>query len=105
MLQISDAAAGWDRINIRLTAVDGVTCPKWHADYVGLRLLCTYCGAGTLYVTNDYVTREWVAGGAAVRSVQWCNAVVQRCGGTVVQRSGAAVRWYSGARGGTPAAC
>lgn len=41
---------------IRLEAIDDEGCHRWHADAVGLRLLCTYHGAGT----------EWLplAGGA-----------------------------------------
>ena len=44
------------RIRLRLEAVTGRGCHRWHADAVGLRLLCTYRGPGT----------EWLglAGGA-----------------------------------------
>lgn len=43
-------------VRIRLEGIDGPGCHRWHADAVGLRLLCTYRGAGT----------EWLplAGGA-----------------------------------------
>jgi hypothetical protein len=43
-------------VRLRLEAITGPACRRWHADAVGLRLLCTYRGAGT----------EWVpmAGGA-----------------------------------------
>jgi hypothetical protein len=43
-------------VRIRLEAITGPACHRWHADAVGLRLLCTYRGPGT----------EWlpVAGGA-----------------------------------------
>lgn len=45
-----------DRLRLRLEALDGPGCHRWHADAVGLRLLCTYRGPGT----------EWLAlpGGA-----------------------------------------
>ena len=45
-------------VRIRLEAITGPACHRWHADAVGLRLLCTYRGAGT----------EWlpIAGGAAI---------------------------------------
>ena len=45
-------------VRVRLEAVTDQTCPRWHADAVGFRLLCTYRGSGT----------EWLpmAGGAAV---------------------------------------
>ncbi|MFC7540375.1 DUF1826 domain-containing protein [Siccirubricoccus deserti] len=43
-------------VSIRLEAITGRGCHRWHADAVGLRLLCTYRGLGT----------EWLArpGGA-----------------------------------------
>jgi hypothetical protein len=45
-------------VRIRIEAITGPACHRWHADAVGLRLLCTYRGPGT----------EWLplAGGAAV---------------------------------------
>lgn len=44
-------------VRVRLEGITGPACHRWHADAVGLRLLCTYRGAGT----------EWLplAGGAA----------------------------------------
>lgn len=49
---------GQDRLRIRLEALRGRGCHRWHADAVGLRLLCTYAGPGT----------EWLdlGGGAAL---------------------------------------
>ncbi|MCR0984667.1 DUF1826 domain-containing protein [Roseomonas populi] len=41
------------RVRVRLDAVEGVPCPRWHADAVPLRLLCTYCGAGTEWLAGD----------------------------------------------------
>ena len=43
-------------MRIRLEAITGPACHRWHSDAVGLRLLCTYRGPGT----------EWlpIAGGA-----------------------------------------
>ncbi|WP_237217696.1 DUF1826 domain-containing protein, partial [Falsiroseomonas oryziterrae] len=45
-------------VRIRLEGIDDEGCHRWHADAVGLRLLCTYHGPGT----------EWLAlaGGARV---------------------------------------
>lgn len=47
-------------VRVRLEATADRSCPRWHADGVGLRLLCTYRGPGT----------EWLplAGGAAAAS-------------------------------------
>ena len=38
---------GRKRIQARLEGVAGDACRRFHADAVGLRLLCTYAGAGT----------------------------------------------------------
>ena len=45
-------------VRIRLEAITGPACHRWHADAVGLRLLCAYWGPGT----------EWLplVGGAPV---------------------------------------
>jgi hypothetical protein len=42
-----------DRLRIRLEALEGDGCPRWHADKVGLRLLCTWHGAGTEWLARD----------------------------------------------------
>ena len=39
-----------ETISCRLALIDGVRCPKWHEDYVKIRLLKTYHGAGTEWV-------------------------------------------------------
>jgi hypothetical protein len=54
--------AGWEAANLRLEAVTRVTCPKWHADHVGFRLLVTYSGPGTQYVSDDHAQRRWAPG-------------------------------------------
>ncbi len=35
---------------IRLERVIGDACKRWHADYVSVRLICTYCGSGTQWI-------------------------------------------------------
>ncbi|MBU8541582.1 DUF1826 domain-containing protein [Falsiroseomonas tokyonensis] len=55
--------AGDPRLRLRLEALAGPGCHLWHADAVGLRLLCTYRGAGT----------EWLpmpGGAAAARQLR-----------------------------------
>lgn len=47
-----------DNIICRLAVVSGVRCPKWHEDYVDLRLIKSYCGSGTDWIDpNDLPTR------------------------------------------------
>lgn len=51
------AIAGSPTLRIRLEAIDGPGCHLFHADRVGLRLLCTYAGQGTEWVPDDAVDR------------------------------------------------
>lgn len=44
------AIAGTGAVRIRLEAITGRACYRWHADAVGLRLLCTYRGPGTQWL-------------------------------------------------------
>lgn len=41
------ALTGEDRLRFRLEVVETDACRRFHADYVTLRLLCTYAGPGT----------------------------------------------------------
>lgn len=41
----------------RLESMHGQSCPKFHTDHVGLRLLCTYSGPGTEWVADPDVDR------------------------------------------------
>ena len=49
---------------IRLERVVGDACKRWHADYVPVRLISTYCGSGT----------------------QWIERSIARAGGSPVER-------------------
>lgn len=57
LLDLADLAAvfmlldrGRSRVRLRLEALVHDGCSRWHADAVGLRLLCTYRGAGTQWL-------------------------------------------------------
>lgn len=39
-------------LNARLEVVRKQSCPKWHADCVKMRMLCTYAGPGTWCIEN-----------------------------------------------------
>lgn len=45
-------------VSLRLEPVLGNGCKYFHADHVGVRLLCTYRGAGTLWLPDDAVVRK-----------------------------------------------
>jgi hypothetical protein len=54
-----------EAVRIRLEAIHGPGCWRWHTDAVGLRLLCTYSGPGTELWTAS-------AGPAAARALPTC---------------------------------
>lgn len=47
-----DAEREVDLLHIKLEVLGHSPCPRWHADHVAARLLCTYTGPGTWYVDN-----------------------------------------------------
>lgn len=49
-------------VRLRLEALTHDGCKKWHADHIGLRLLCTYHGPGTEWLSLD-------GGAAAARAL------------------------------------
>jgi hypothetical protein len=48
---------GCERIGFRLEVSSAAMCPKFHADRVGLRMLCTYRGPGTEWIDPEYQER------------------------------------------------
>lgn len=42
-----------ERVAIRLEVVETDACRRFHADYVAVRLICTYTGPGTQWLAND----------------------------------------------------
>ncbi|HEU4408123.1 MAG TPA: DUF1826 domain-containing protein [Polyangiaceae bacterium] len=55
------AVSGAARPHAHLEAVDDDGCRKFHVDYVGLRLLTTYVGPGTEWLSEDAVDRAALA--------------------------------------------
>jgi hypothetical protein len=56
-------------VRIRLEAITGPACHRWHADAVGLRLLCTYRGSGT----------EWLPISGGARAARGINPKALPC--------------------------
>jgi hypothetical protein len=48
------------RIGLRLVRLSGPMCPRFHTDFVGVRLLTTYCGAGTEWLPAAQVDRRFL---------------------------------------------
>lgn len=51
---------GVAHVDASLATVARDMCRKFHADYIGVRLLCTYSGPGTEWVDDAYVNRSAV---------------------------------------------
>jgi hypothetical protein len=52
------ALASIPRCKITLASVWTDSCRKFHADFVELRLLCTYAGPATQFVSDEFVSRD-----------------------------------------------
>ncbi len=46
------------KLKIQLAIIDKVQCPKFHVDFVSLRLISTYSGVGTIYLENQNSNRK-----------------------------------------------
>ena len=52
------------RVTMRLETTDQDGCPRFHTDRTHLRLLCTYLGPGTEWLSDDQANREAQLAGA-----------------------------------------
>lgn len=48
---------GCPSVGARLEVLNHAMCPKFHVDKTGIRLLCTYVGAGTQWLEEAYADR------------------------------------------------
>lgn len=80
-------------IGLRVTATARATCPRFHADQVGLRLLCSWLGEGTEWLAEEDVSRG--ALGLQQPSVGSTTGVL-RPGGVVRQMPAFAVGAFKG---------
>lgn len=55
LLRRHAALTGEDRLRLRLEVIETDACRRFHADYVTLRLLCTYLGPGTQWCRSAAV--------------------------------------------------
>lgn len=81
-----------EAVRVRLEAIHGPGCWRWHADAVGIRLLCTYSGPGTEIWTAS-------AGAEAAR------ALPRTAAGTVLPTGVVAVLKGEGFPGNAGAGC
>lgn len=51
-VQLFRSSLQLNHLHAQLEIVSKQSCPKWHADFVKMRMLCTYAGPGTLCIEN-----------------------------------------------------
>ncbi len=54
------------RIGLRLRALDGAMCPRFHVDHVPLRLITSYAGPGSQWLAEGELPRQLLGGAQAV---------------------------------------
>ena len=62
------------RVGLRLRALEGAMCPRFHVDHVPARLICTYAGPGSEWLTApDAVQVEQLSTGdvAVLKGERW----------------------------------
>lgn len=53
-VQLFSSTLQLDHLHAKLEVITKQSCPKWHADFVQMRMLCTYAGPGTWCIENRY---------------------------------------------------
>eukprot|EP00879_Flechtneria_rotunda_P020279 GHRR01021327.1.p1 GENE.GHRR01021327.1~~GHRR01021327.1.p1 ORF type:complete len:246 (+),score=64.10 GHRR01021327.1:180-917(+) len=82
ILQQLSTATQVDHLRAKLEIIPKQSCPKFHADTVGIRCLCSYVGAGTWYIENRHVKRRigfWT-GDVSIKAVDEQHAVQAEAG-------------------------
>ncbi len=63
LLDLFAILADAHRIGIRLAITRSATCPRFHVDRVGLRMICTWQGPGTEWLEHGDVDRRYLGVG------------------------------------------
>lgn len=58
LLRLFKKITGAEKFQLLLAIIDTNMCRKFHTDVNDLRMLCTYVGAGTLWLTDDNINRK-----------------------------------------------
>jgi len=77
-------------VHVTLESIHGASCRKWHTDRVGLRMIVTYFGSGTLCAEASGVDRSWL--GSVAHDLEETNrrivfdaaCIVEACAGDVL---------------------
>ncbi|OLU32977.1 DUF1826 domain-containing protein [Pseudomonas sp. PA27(2017)] len=65
------------RIGLRLRALDGAMCPRFHVDHVPLRLITSYAGPGSQWLAEGDLPRQLLGGTQALPKA---NAMIEQIG-------------------------
>ncbi len=96
LLDLFCEAAGSEHITIKLGTSTRTDCPVFHTDYVPLRMICTYAGAGTEYLAEHDVQRASLGQGAGC-SAQVANDRIMKEGAVVRRVDAFSVAFCKGA--------
>jgi len=89
LFQFTDIT-GLQNVRLKLAIIDNNMCRKFHTDINDLRLLCTYRGSGTLWLSDDNVNRNALLGSSNNDSIVMDeNKVKQANTGSVILLKGA----------------
>ncbi|MDK3160818.1 DUF1826 domain-containing protein [Kamptonema cortianum] len=58
LIRIFASVAQSSLVRVRLESVQDLSCSRFHRDYLKLRMLCTYAGPGTQWVSPDNLREE-----------------------------------------------
>ena len=65
-----------ERLAVAIEGPNEATCPRFHVDRVGIRMLVTYQGPGTEWLCHEHVDRRWL-GEAGMRQPDSENGVIR----------------------------
>jgi len=84
LVELFEDLVGARHVGLRLRTLDHSMCPRFHIDRVPLRLLCTYAGPGTEWLTETDVDRRLLR---ALVDEDRCDPAMRK--GAVVRRAAA----------------
>jgi hypothetical protein len=64
LIELFSTLCDSDRIGLRLTITRDALCPRFHADGVNLRLICTWQGPGTEWLEPESIDRAYLGTGS-----------------------------------------
>lgn len=60
MLELFSVVTDSDTVGVRMAVTSEQTCPRFHADQVALRLICTWQGPATQWLEHDLIDRQFL---------------------------------------------